>query len=301
MRTKALFILVALLSGLFMVACNDANNPANHSNNIIPENAKIISLSDEMKLEENSKVGFNPNPLMVDTLSDNTIVIVNQAMTAGEIVTVHFTYIPENENPRDRVIKLHKSLYSLALYDNSGILLCGYEAAQIDSNYANLSIFSENFKLGVSAPIEVDGNLGFEVICNGEYAYTEFANEAVFDSAISTYENVHDNGYDRESLSPRQLELLIQLEDFYVSFVGLDEIDESDIEISKNLANNAKFKKSVGISDSGNMQTLAMPLGLQVACRIVKIMRKLHPGEDTFGLILDIAIIICDFLEKVMA
>ncbi len=301
MRTRALLILAAFLLGLFMVACNDAKIPTNHSNNIIPYNTKIISLSDEMKLEDNIKAGFNPNPLLVDTLSNNTIVIVNQASTMGDIVTAYFTYIPENESPRERIIKLHKSLYSLALYDNSGILLCGYDATQSDSNNVNLSVFSENFKLGISTPIEGNGNLKFEVICDGVHAYTEFANEAVFDSAISIYENVYDNGYNRELLSPEQLELLTKLENFNVCSGIFDEIDESEVDISKVLAGSKQFKEAIGISDSGNSVISEMPKWLKKICTIVNYAKKICSiiGNTVICEYVEILSIICDMLAEI--
>jgi len=261
----------------------------------------IINVPEAFDPADEMATNANTQPIMVDTLLNNTIVNIYDKHVEDSIITVTFDYTPEGGPTRSRILKMHEWLTGVMLFDSGGELLMGYNFESVDQDRGEFFFSLNENQFGYSAPLYIDSLIRMEMGYNGDYTSIEYANQGEFETAINLYEQIHDHGLDPELLDDDQRQMLEHLEEFNIWPSEDDDIAIDDVETTYQLFIDDQFQMKLGLGYSQDNAVANMPGWLKAICDFFRGLSKISP---IFGSAIDttvkIVVLVCNLVESLL-
>ena len=278
--------------------CGTSSGPEYAGRN---DDRTIINVPEAFNPADEMATNANTQPIMVDTLLNNTIVKIYDKHVEDSIITIAFDYTPEGGPTRSRILKMHEWLTGVMLFDSGGELLMGYHFEPVDQDRGEFFFSLGENQFGYSAPLYIDSLIRMEMGYDDDYTSIEYTNQSEFETAVYLYERVHYQGFDRELLDPNQREILEQLEEFKIWPSEEDGITSDDVETTQQIFFDDQFRMQLGLEYSHDNAVSKIPGWLKAVCDFFRGLATISPlfgsGIDTA---VKIVVLICDLLEALL-
>jgi len=293
----AVFVLVTYL----FWGCESVTESVPVTSTEILQKTHIIEFPGNLDEDILASVTESGSPTFTDTLPNSTIIEVYGSDINNEVITVAFDYTVFGGTPVDRILQISQSLEYLIIYDVSGVPLSGYVfTGEIADGY-EVTLFSGENSIGIAHNEPIDPAVTIEVLYNGQFSQAIFADEDEFDAAMTLYQSVYDQGYDRELLIPAEMELLERAESISI-WTDIDPLRQSDIETATSIAVDEDFQDFSDARYSPDQPDNEMPVWLKKFCQFVRIVKKICDiiGDNIVCKYVNVLVLLCDAAEAIL-